>query len=194
MHQVFSTLNGIDIWSMTPTSYQRLFGVIFQDFVRYYFTARENIAVGKIEEAENLEIIQRAAEKSLASGVIEALPQGYDQPLGKRFHDGKDLSGGQWQKMALARAYMKDAEVVVLDEPTSSLDARAEYEAFQRFIGLTEGKAAVLISHRFNTVRLADTILVLKNGSVYEMGSHEELIKKGGLYAELFDFQAIGYR
>jgi ATP-binding cassette subfamily B protein len=187
-------LNGSDIWTMTPTSYQRLFGVIFQDFVRYYFTARENIAVGKIEEEENLAVIRHAAEKSLASEVIETLPQGYDQPLGKRFHDGKDLSGGQWQKMALARAYMKDAEIVVLDEPTSSLDARAEYEAFQRFIGLTEGKAAVLISHRFNTVRLADTILVLKDGSVYEMGSHEQLLEKGGLYAELFDFQAIGYR
>jgi len=126
--------------------------------------------------------------------VIDALPAEYEQQLGKRFKDGVDLSGGQWQKIALARAYMKDAEVVILDEPTSALDARAEYEAFQRFIGLTKSKTAVIISHRFSTVRMADRILVLKDGGVHEIGTHEELLANKGLYAELFNLQAAGYQ
>ncbi len=187
-------LDGKDIWSFDPNEYQKCFGVIFQDFVRYHFTARENIAVGKIEELQNQNQIEFAAKKSLADQVVESLPGRYDQQLGKRFHEGKDLSGGQWQKVALARAYMKNAQVIVLDEPTAALDARAEFEAFERFTELSEGKTAVLISHRFSTVRMADRILVLKNGGILELGTHEELLTKGGLYAELFNYQAQGYR
>ncbi len=187
-------LDGKDVWSFDADEYQKLFGVIFQDFVRYYFTAKENIAVGKIDELSNQNQIEYAAKKSLADQVIEGLPEKYDQPLGKRFHNGKELSGGQWQKVALARAYMKNAEVIVLDEPTAALDARAEFEAFERFTELSEGKTAVLISHRFSTVRMADRILVLKNGGILEIGTHQELLDNEGLYAELFNYQAQGYK
>jgi len=187
-------LDGKDIWALSSEEYQSLFGVIFQDFVKYHFTAKENIAIGKIEELEDQNRIEYAAEKSLADQVINDLPLGYDQQLGKRFHEGKELSGGQWQKVALARAYMKNAQVVVLDEPTSALDARAEFEAFERFTELTKGKTAVLISHRFSTVRMADRILVLKNGKILELGTHEELLSNDKLYAELFNYQAQGYQ
>ena len=187
-------LDGKDIWSFRTTEYQKLFGVIFQDFVKYYFVASENIGVGKVDEIDNRPKIEYAAERSLAAEVIEKLPEKYDQQLGKRFTKGKDLSGGEWQKVALARAYMKNAEVIILDEPTAALDARAEFEAFQRFTDLTKGKTAVLISHRFSTVRMADRILVLKNGKMLEMGSHEELLENGKLYAELFHYQAQGYQ
>lgn len=187
-------LDGKDIWSFDPNEYQKCFGVIFQDFVRYHFTAKENIAVGKIDELSNQDQIEYAARKSLADQVVESLPGKYDQQLGKRFHQGKDLSGGQWQKVALARAYMKNAQVIVLDEPTAALDARAEFEAFERFTELSDGKTAVLISHRFSTVRMADRILVLKNGGILELGTHEELLAQKGLYAELFNYQAQGYR
>ncbi len=187
-------LEGKDIWSFKPSEYQKLFGVIFQDFVKYYFVASENIGVGKVEEVDNRPKIEFAAEKSLAAEVIEQLPDKYDQQLGKRFTGGKDLSGGEWQKIALARAYMKNAEVIILDEPTAALDARAEFQAFQRFTDLTKGKTAVLISHRFSTVRMADRILVLKDGRLLEMGTHDELLESGNLYAELFQFQAKGYQ
>lgn len=187
-------LDGVDIKKFKKPDYQKLFGVIFQDFVKFELTIRENIAVGKINEVHNDALIQHAAELSLANQVIEELPRGVDQQLGRRFSQGKDLSGGQWQKIALARAYMKNAEVMVLDEPTSALDARAEYEAFQRFIGLTKGKTSVIISHRFSTVRMADRIMVLQNGGVLELGTHEELLAKQSLYAELFTLQAEGYR
>ncbi|MDH3246113.1 MAG: ABC transporter ATP-binding protein/permease, partial [Saprospiraceae bacterium] len=188
------TLDGIDIREYDLASYRRAIGVIFQDYVKYYFTARENIAVGHIEELENREQIEFAANQSLADQVIDKLPKRYQQVLGKRFAEGKELSGGEWQKIALARAYMKDSKLLILDEPTATLDARAEYEAFQRFAELTVGKTAVLISHRFSTVRMADRILVLKNGEVLELGSHEELLQLNGLYAELFQLQAAGYR
>ena len=183
---------GKDIWTFNPSEYQKLFGVIFQDFVKFQFIASENIGVGKVDEIDNRSKIKYAAEKSLADQVIEELPEGYDQQLGKRFRQGKELSGGQWQKIALARAYMKNAEVVILDEPTAALDARAEFEAFQRFADLTKGKTAVLISHRFSTVRMANRILVLKHGRLLEMGTHEELLENKGLYAELFQYQARG--
>ena len=169
-------------------------GVIFQDFVRFDFTAAENVAVGRIEEREDAARIARAAGRSLADGVIERLPLGYDQPLGKRFADGVDLSGGQWQKIALSRAYMREAEILILDEPTAALDARAEFEVFQRFRDLSRGRSCVLISHRFSTVRMADRILVLDGGKVIEAGTHEELQARGGRYAELFELQAAGYR
>ena len=187
-------LDDMDIWTITVEEYQALFGVIFQDFVKFYFTAGENIAIGKIDQISDQERIEQAAERSLADQVVQTLPKRYEQPLGKRFHEGTELSGGQWQKVALARAYMKNAQVVVLDEPTSALDARAEFEAFERFTELTAQKTAVLISHRFSTVRMADRILVLKHGQVLEIGSHAELLDNGALYAELFNYQAQGYR
>ena len=187
-------LDGKPVKAYNKTEYQQYFGVIFQDFVKFELTLKENIAMGEIEQIQNLERIEQAAEKSLAKEVVNVLPKGYDQQLGKRFKQGKDLSGGQWQKIAIARAYMKDAEVLILDEPTSALDARAETEAFQRFIKLTEGKTAVIISHRFSTVRIADRIMVLKDGTVLEIGTHEELMQNDKLYAELFRLQAAGYQ
>jgi ATP-binding cassette subfamily B protein len=187
-------LDGVNINLFEKEAYQQFFGVIFQDFVKYEFTIKENIGIGNIKEIENQPKIEAAAEQSLASEVVNELANGYDQQLGKRFARGKDLSGGQWQKVALARAYMKDAKVMILDEPTSALDARAEYEAFQRFIGLTEGKTSVIISHRFSTVRMADRIMVLKAGKILEIGTHEELMKTPQLYAELFTLQAAGYQ
>ncbi len=187
-------LDGENIKNFDRAKYQQYFGVIFQDFVKYELSLKENIAVGKIEDIDKQDKLDSAAEKSLAEQVIQGLPKGYEHQLGRRFKNGIDLSGGQWQKIALARAYMKDAEVLILDEPTSALDARAEYEAFQRFIGLTKGKTAVIISHRFSTVRMADRILVLKDGEVLEIGTHEELMEKEQLYAELFKLQAAGYR
>jgi len=187
-------LDGIPVKQYDQVEYQQYFGVIFQDFVKFELTIRENIAMGEIREILNQPRIDGAAEKSLADQVITELPLGYDQPLGKRFKQGKDLSGGQWQKIAIARAYMKDAEVLILDEPTSALDARAETEAFDRFIKLTEGKTAVIISHRFSTVRIADRIMVLKDGAVLEIGTHEELMANDRLYTELFNLQAAGYQ
>lgn len=187
-------LDGIDIKSFDKPKYQQFFGVIFQDFFKYSFTARDNIAVGEISKKEKLELIKSAAAQSLADEVVATLPEEYEQQLGRRFAGGVELSGGQWQKIALARAYMKDAKVVILDEPTSALDARAEYEAFQRFIGLTKGKTAIIISHRFSTVRMAERILVLKDGGLHEIGTHEELLAGDGLYAELFSLQAKGYQ
>lgn len=187
-------LDGIPVKEYDQTQYQQYFGVIFQDFVKFELSLKENIAMGEIDEIENQPRIDSAAEKSLANEVVAALPKGYEQQLGKRFKQGKDLSGGQWQKIAIARAYMKDAEVLILDEPTSALDARAETEAFQRFIQLTEGKTAVIISHRFSTVRIADRIMVLKDGAVLEIGTHDELMQNDKLYAELFRLQAAGYQ
>ena len=187
-------LDGVPIKKYNQLQYQQYFGVIFQDFVKFELTLRENIAMGEIDEIGNQVRIDNAADKSLANQVVSELPGGYDQQLGKRFKNGKDLSGGQWQKIAIARAYMKDAEVLVLDEPTSALDARAETEAFDRFIKLTEGKTAVIISHRFSTVRIADRIMVLKDGSVLEIGTHKELMRNDKLYAELFNLQAAGYQ
>ena len=187
-------LDGVDISRYDKQQYRSLFGVIFQDYFKYEFTLRENIAVGNINALEDTSRIVDASEKSLASEVISEMQDGLEQQLGRRFKRGQDLSGGQWQKVALARAYMKDAEIMVLDEPTASLDARAEYEVFKRFIGLTQGKTSIIISHRFSTVRMADRILVLENGQILEMGTHEELLAREGLYAELFNLQAAGYQ
>ena len=186
-------LDGKNILKYDKTKYQQLFGVIFQDFIKYEFSVKENIAVGDIKQINNQTAIEEAARRSLADEVVSEMKNGYDQQLGRRFAKGKNLSGGQWQKIALARAYMKDAKVMILDEPTSALDARAEYEAFQRFIGLTKGKTSIIISHRFSTVRMADRVLVLKDGKVLEIGTHERLIENDSLYAELFALQAQGY-
>ncbi|MES1242249.1 MAG: ABC transporter ATP-binding protein [Acidobacteriota bacterium] len=187
-------LDGHDLRDYDLAELRANIGVIFQDFVRYHLTAAENIAVGRIEAREDRERIAEAAERSLADEVIEKLPEGYDQMIGKRFQRGVDLSGGEWQKIAIARAYMRDAQLLILDEPTAALDARAELGVFQRFKELSEGRTAVLISHRFSSVRMADRILVLVDGEVEAMGTHEELLAQGGRYAELFELQAVGYR
>ncbi|WP_031426149.1 ABC transporter ATP-binding protein [Flavimarina sp. Hel_I_48] len=187
-------IDGVNIQRYRREEYQKMFGVIFQDFFRYEFTLRENIAVGDIEEINNDPKIANAASLSLASEVVNDLKKGYDTQLGKRFKKGSELSGGQWQKVALARAYMKDAKVMILDEPTSALDARAEYEVFERFIDLTQGKTSIIISHRFSTVRMADRILVLQDGKILELGTHEQLMQNPNLYAELFELQAQGYK
>ncbi len=187
-------LDGHDLREYDLDELRANIGVIFQDFVRYHLTAAENIAVGRIEARDDRARIAAAAERSLADEVIRKLPEGYDQIIGKRFRTGVDLSGGEWQKIAIARAYMRDAQLLILDEPTAALDARAEFEVFQRFKELSEGKTAVLISHRFSSVRMADRILVLADGQVEAMGTHEELLAQGGRYAELFELQATGYR
>ena len=187
-------LDGVDLRDYDLDGLRSAVGVIFQDFVRYHLTASENIAVGRIAARGDRPRIVGAAERSLADAVIEALPEGYEQTLGRRFSQGTELSGGQWQKVALGRAYMRDAQLLILDEPTAALDARAEYEVFERFKDLTEGKTAVLISHRFSTVRMADRILVLDGGRLEEIGTHEELLASGRRYAELFELQAQGYR
>ena len=187
-------LDGHDLRDYDLAALRANIGVIFQDFVRYHMTAAENIAVGRIEARDDRERIARAAERSLADEVITRLPMGYDQVIGKRFRTGVELSGGEWQKVAIARAYMRDAQVLILDEPTAALDARSEFEVFQRFKELSEGNTAVLISHRFSSVRMADRILVLAGGTVEASGTHEELIRHGGRYAELFELQAAGYR
>jgi ATP-binding cassette subfamily B protein len=187
-------LDGMDLREYDVEDLYREIGVIFQDFMRYEMTARENIAVGRIEEMENLALLKSAAQKSLAEGVIERLPRAYEQMLGRRFEGGVDLSGGEWQKVALARAYLRDAQVLILDEPTAALDARSEFEVFQRFAELTTGKSALFISHRFSTVRMADRIVVLENGKIVEDGNHETLFRLGGRYAGMFEMQAASYR
>lgn len=187
-------LDGHDLREYDLDELRANIGVIFQDFVRYNMTAGENIAVGRIEARDDQVRIVASAERSLASDVIEKLPRGYDQQIGKRFRTGVDLSGGEWQKVAIARAYMRDAQLLILDEPTAALDARAEFEVFQRFKELSAGKTGVLISHRFSSVRMADRILVLEHGAVESQGTHEELVAQGGRYAELFELQAAGYR
>jgi ATP-binding cassette, subfamily B, bacterial len=187
-------LDGRPIQDYDPVDLRREIGVIFQDYMRYDMLVRENIGFGRIEQLAEQQRIVDSARKSMAEPVIAGLPLGFDNMLGRRFEGGADLSAGQWQKIALARAYMRDAQVLILDEPTASLDARAEYEVFQRFAELTRGKMAILISHRFSTVRMADHILVLENGSILEEGSHEQLLALGGRYSELFELQAAGYR
>ncbi|OEO32618.1 ABC transporter ATP-binding protein [Devosia insulae DS-56] len=188
------TLDGIDLKEFATADLRTHIGVIFQDFLRYSFTASDNIGVGRIEVAGDRDRIVSAAEQSLADPVIRKLPEGYDQMLGRTFLKGQDLSGGEWQKIAIARAYMRNAEIIILDEPTAALDARAEAEVFTRFKNLAEGTTAVLISHRFSTVRMADRIVVLADGKVEEQGTHGELMANGGRYAELFELQAQGYR
>ncbi|MEW5918674.1 MAG: ABC transporter ATP-binding protein, partial [Gemmatimonadota bacterium] len=198
------TLDGIDLREYDLKSLREAIGVIFQDYVRYDFRFDENIGVGEIRETgAYLDAVtngdappemRAAADKSLAVSLLPRLPAKWRQMLGRRFDEGVELSGGEWQKVALARAYMRDAQVFILDEPTASLDARAEYDVFLRFSELMAGRAAVLISHRFSTVRMADRILVLQHGTIIDEGTHAELVERGGLYAELFAMQAEGYK
>jgi ATP-binding cassette, subfamily B, bacterial len=187
-------LDGVDLREYDVESLRREIGVIFQDYMRYDMVVRDNIGFGKIESLQDEPRLQTAAHKSLANHLIDRLPNGYDQMVGRRFEGGVDLSGGEWQKIALARAYMRDAQLLILDEPTATLDARAEYEVFQRFADLTRDRMAVLISHRFSTVRMADRILVLADAAIQEQGTHQQLVALGGRYAELFELQAAGYR
>src|SRR5438477_1251282 len=187
-------LDGADLREYDLDVLRRNIGVIFQDFVRYDFVLKENIGVSQVEALDDDVRVREAARRSLADSVATRLEKGYDQMLGRRFDGGVELSGGEWQKVALGRAYMRDAQVLILDEPTASLDARAEYEVFLRFAELTKGRMAVLISHRFSTVRMADRILVLQGGELIDQGTHEELVARGGLYAELVSLQAAGYR
>ncbi len=187
-------LDGVDLRDYDPDSLHAEMGVIFQDFMRYDMTAAENIGVGRVEAMEDRERIVDAARKSRALAMIGKLGDGMEQLLGRRFEGGVDLSGGEWQKIALARAYMRQAQVLILDEPTAALDAMAEYEVFQRFAELTEGKIALLISHRFSTVRMADRILGLEDGKIGEQGTHDELMGSGGRYSSMFELQAASYR
>lgn len=187
-------IDGHDVREYDPAELRREIGVIFQDYVTYQLTAGENIGLGRLEQLTDEEMIARSAVKSGADEVVDRLPEGYATMLGRWFDSGHQLSGGEWQKIALARAFMRDAQILILDEPTAALDAKAEYELFLRMRELTEGKTAIFISHRFSTVRLADRILVLENGELIEQGSHDELMLRGGRYAELFNLQAASYR
>ncbi|MGV8941379.1 MAG: ABC transporter ATP-binding protein [Lysobacter sp.] len=187
-------LDGRDLRDYDLDALRANVGVIFQDFVRYHLTVGENIGVGQIDAMDDGVRIREAARRAMAEELIDSLPERYDQLIGRRFKSGVELSGGQWQKIAIARAYMRDAQVMILDEPTAALDARAEFEVFQRFKELSSDKTAVLISHRFSSVRMADRILVLDRGQLEATGTHEELLVQGGRYAELFELQAAGYR
>ena len=187
-------LDGVDLREYSLEDLHRQIGVIFQDFMRFEMTARENIAVGRVEQSYDQSEIELAAHKSLADTVVAKLGEGYDQMLGRRFEGGVELSGGEWQKIALARAYLRDAQLLILDEPTAALDAKSELEVFERFAELTEGKMALLISHRFSTVRMADRIVVLSGGRLVEQGNHKSLMQDAGLYASMFEMQAASYR
>jgi ATP-binding cassette subfamily B protein len=188
------TLDGVNLRQFETAALRREISVIFQDYAQYHLTARENVWFGNTDLSPQDERIVTAARLSGADGVITRLPQGYDTVLGKWFWDGEELSIGEWQKVALARAFLRDAQLIVLDEPTSALDARAEYEVFEQFRQLAQGRTAILISHRFSTVKMADRIFVLENGRIVERGTHDELMRLGGTYARLFDTQAQYYR
>jgi ATP-binding cassette subfamily B protein/ATP-binding cassette subfamily C protein len=187
-------LDGSDLQEWDEVALRTRIGVIFQDFIRYQFLVGENLGVGDTEAFHDETRWREAAAQGMAAQFIEQLDKGYETQLGRWFAGGQELSGGQWQKIALSRAYMREAEILILDEPTAALDARAEFEVFQRFRDLSRGRSCVLISHRFSTVRMADRILVLDGGKVIEAGTHEELQARGGRYAELFELQAAGYR
>jgi ATP-binding cassette subfamily B protein len=187
------TVDGVNLKQFDLQALRKNFSVIFQDYIHYDLTARENIWFGNIELDPHDERIARAAEHTGAAQTIQRLNKGYDTPLGLRFDDGEELSIGEWQKVALARAFLRDAQIIILDEPTSSLDVKAEYEVFNAFRRLLHGKMGILISHRFSTVRMADYIYVMSEGEILERGTHEDLLRQGGIYAKLFEMQAQNY-
>ncbi len=187
-------LDGIDLSSHDPEHFRRELGVMFQDYMRFDATVRENIAFGDIETLSDHTRVESAAEKSRATRIVERFSSGYEQVLGRRFEGGVDLSVGEWQKLALARLYIRDAQLMILDEPSASLDADAESELFKDLMALMKGRMSLVISHRFSTIRLADRILVLRDGIIQEQGTHDELVALGGQYARLFGIQAKGYR
>ena len=187
-------LNGVDIKEIDLETWHEMVGALFQDFIKYQFTFEENVYFGDSKKNGDLEALKGAIKKSGADSYVEDLPKGINQTLGKMFEGGIDLSGGQWQKLALARAFLKDAPILILDEPTSAIDAKAEYEIFEKVQKLQKDKTVIIISHRFSTVRNADRILVLDEGKIIEEGDHKTLMKKNGLYAELFNIQAQGYK
>ncbi len=187
-------VNGVDVRDYNPVELREQIGVMFQDYATYQFSAADNIGIGNVDRIADLEAIEDAANRAGADRVIDKLPKGYQTALGKWFEGGHQLSGGEWQKVALARAFMRDAQILVLDEPTAALDARAEHELFSRITELTEGRIALYISHRFSTARMADRIFVLENGRLVEQGTHDELMLRGGSYADLFELQAASYR
>jgi ATP-binding cassette subfamily B protein len=187
-------LDGTDIREFSAQDLRRQFSVIFQDFVRYHLSLAQNIALGDLEAAQDRERIVQAAQKAGAHEFIQKFPDGYQTKLGRVFYEGEEISGGEWQKIALARAFLREAPFIVMDEPTSALDARAEYELFERFAKMAAGRTAILISHRLSTVRMADTILMMEHGRITEQGSHDQLIERGGAYARLFEMQAKNYR
>ncbi len=187
-------LDGADLRDYEPDSLRRAISMVFQDFVHFELTSGLNIGFGDVQDRENAERLRGAAQKGLALPLLERLPNGLDQIVGRRFDGGTELSGGEWQKLALSRACMREASLLILDEPAAALDPRAEYALFEHFSNLTAGRMAVLISHRFSTVRMADRILVLEKGGLREQGSHADLVAKGGEYAELFRMQAAGYQ
>ena len=188
-------LNGVDIREFSPEAYRAALGAVLQDFMRYQLSARENIAVGRVGDADEERRLQEAARQASAAALIDSLPEGWDTLLGRQFHvRGQDLSGGQWQRVALARALYRDAPILLLDEPTAALDAETEAELFSKYRELTHGRTTLLITHRFNTVRMADRIVVLEGGRVLEDGTHHELLAHEGRYAEMYQVQAEPYR
>jgi ATP-binding cassette subfamily B protein len=187
-------VDGIDIRDMATTALRNEISVVFQDYAKYHLSARENVWLGNVALAPDSLEIEQAAGQTGADRVIERLPRRWDTILGKMFDQGMDLSIGEWQKVALARAFLRDSQIIVLDEPTASLDARSEAEVFERFHELTHGRTAILISHRLSTVRMVDRIFVMRNGRIVESGPHDDLVAKGGAYAELFELQARHYR
>ena len=187
-------INGVDLRELSLRDVQDRVGVIFQNFARYSVSARDNIGYGRIEELDNLKRIQKAARQAEAEAFIKTFPNGFEQMLGRVFNDSQDLSGGQWQLIALARAFMRDAEVMVLDEPTASVDVETEYKLFRKFQELMSDKTTILVSHRLSAIRLVDQIVVLKNGKIQEVGDHEMLMSHHGIYTEMFEKQAQAYR
>ena len=186
-------IDGVPLQQFSLGSLRSQIGILFQDFARYALNVQDNIGFGNLPRRQELDLVTQAAKGAGATAVIDGLDDGYQTILGKMFSGGVDLSGGQWQKIGLARAFMSDAQILILDEPTAAVDAIAEHDLFQRFRQLTQGKMTFLVSHRFSTVRMADRIVVLEQGKITEVGTHAELMAHPGRYAEMFDLQAESY-